>query len=77
MVVSAYLRDRGVERVEIDEQVNACICESFHASVVVGFRVHMVHTDCIGAQLGHAGGISRALSGVNQGIFGNELIGDA
>jgi hypothetical protein len=44
---------------------------------VVGTGIDMVHTDRIGAQLGHAGDVALALGCVNKRVRGGQLISNA
>jgi len=43
---------------------------------MVSFGIHVVHTDGVGAQFGHANNVALALSRVDQRVVGGELIGD-
>lgn len=73
---SAYLLDLGGESIKIYKKVDPRICKGRHAGLMVRARVHVVHTDGVGAQFGHANDISLALGIVHQGVVGGELIGD-
>lgn len=73
----ADLVDGRVERVQVQEEVDALVGEGLHASVVVGLGVHVVDADGVGAQLAHEGRIAFALRDVDEGIFGDELVRDA
>jgi hypothetical protein len=44
---------------------------------VISFGIHVVHTNGVGAQFGHANDIAFALGRVDQRVVGGELIGDA
>lgn len=72
----SYLLDLSVEGVQVHKQVDARIRERRHAALVVGLGVHVVHTDRVGTQLGHASDVALALVGVDERILGSELIGD-
>ena len=71
------LLDLGGESIEVDKQIDPCVREGRHASFVVGRGIHVVHTNGVGAQLGHASDVALALRGVDERIVGSELIGDA
>lgn len=66
----------GRKGIEIDEQVDASICKGRHAALVVAIWIHVVHSDGVGAQLGHAHDIALALGSVDKRIVGSQLIGD-
>lgn len=70
------LLDLCVKSVEIDEQVDACICQNFHAAVMIGMGIDMVDANGIGPQLGHELNVAIALFRVDEWIIRNELIRD-
>lgn len=71
------LLDLCVKSVEINEQVDAGICQNFHAAVVIGMGINMVDADGVGPQFGHELNVASALFRVDEWIIGNELIRDA
>jgi hypothetical protein len=71
-----YLLNLGCEGIEIDEQVDTSVSKGRHAALVVGIGIHVVDSDGVGAQLGHAYDIALALGSVDKGIVGSQLIGD-
>jgi hypothetical protein len=75
-VHTSYLLDLGGESVEIDEHVDPGICQSRHTTIVVSTGIHVVHTDGVRAQLGHANDVALALRGVDQRVIGSQLVGD-
>lgn len=75
-IPQSYLLDLSVEGIQVDKQVDPGIRERGHAALVVPIGVHVVHTDRVGAQFGHASDVALALGGVDEGIVGCELVGD-
>lgn len=70
------LLDLSVKSVEINEQVDAGICQSFHAAVMIGMGIDMVDANGVGSQLGHEFNVASALFRVDEWIIRNELIRD-
>lgn len=66
-----------MEGVEIHEQIDASVREGLHTTAVVGPGINMVDANGIRAQLGHAHDVPLALLRIDEGIIGDELIGDA
>lgn len=60
----AHGRYRGSERVQIQEKVNAMVCESSHAAGMVRIRIDMIDSNSVGPKLGHKTGIASALVSV-------------
>lgn len=73
-MVEAYLADRTVERVQVEEEVDAVVRKDFHTAIVICLWVDMVDTNCIGAQCLHECSVKRALLCVDERIIGNKLI---
>lgn len=74
---SNYRLYLGREVVQVDEEVDASVSEGVHAAFVVSSRVDMIDSNHIGAQILHLLRITLALVGVDEGISGDELVGDA
>lgn len=68
------LHDRGIEGIQIKPDVDSCVGESFHASIVVGIRVDMVYTDRVRSNFFHGLGIELTLDGVDERISWSALI---
>jgi hypothetical protein len=48
-----------------------------HTTLVISMGIHVVHTDRVGAQLGHPGDIPLALGSVDKRVTWGELISNA
>lgn len=70
------LLDLSVKSVEINKQVDASICQSFHAAVMIGLGIDMVDANGVGSQLRHEFNVASALLRVDERIIRNELIRD-
>jgi hypothetical protein len=71
------LCDLGIERVQVQPDVNARIGESLHTVIVILGGVYVIHAYRIGPNLFHEGRIEAALSVVDERVIGNKLVRDA
>lgn len=72
----SVLLDLGIERVEVDPDVDSSVSECLHAIGVIRIRIHMVNTDRVGADGLHEGRVETTLCRVDEGIVGYQLVGD-
>jgi len=71
---ASYWVDLCGKGVEIDKEIDASIRKCRHARSVIGGWVYMVDTDRIGTELLHERRIKPALVGINERIFGDQLV---
>jgi hypothetical protein len=73
----AFLVDLRIERVEIQPQVDTGVGERLHAVCVIGGWVNVVDADAVCANGLHQSSVGRALVVVDEGVVGDELVGDS
>jgi hypothetical protein len=56
---------------------HTCICQRRHTALVVSLGIHVVYTDSVGSQFGHARNIAFALGSVNKWVTRGKLISNA
>lgn len=76
MSQNPYIADVRFEAVHIHPDVYVVFRKRVHAARMVCRSVHMVDSDCVGAQLLHESGIELALGRICKGIVLDQLIGN-
>jgi hypothetical protein len=71
------LLNRGIEGIQIKPDVDSCVREGSHASVVGGVRVDMVDTNRVGSNYLHGFCIELTLVCIDQRISWSTLIRNA
>jgi hypothetical protein len=75
--MKTYRQNVGVKGIKINGQVDTCICECLHASVVILGSIDVIDAERVGAELLHQGGITLTLLGINQRILRPKLVRNA
>jgi len=71
------LLDLCVEGIKVKPDVDTSVRKGLHAGSVVGIGVHMVDADRVGTDGFHERGVEAALGCIDEGVVGDELVGDA
>ena len=72
-----YLIKLGIKSIQVEKQVDSCIGEGRHTSIVVSSGINMIYTDRVGPKVCHQARVKTALGPIRKGVVIRQLIGDA